>query len=298
MTADTGISSSSAIVGRSLVWMVLACLMFALVMVSIRLFLTDLPPPQTVFLRYFLGIFLIAPFLRSTPQTVFQSPVKNALILRSVLHGSAVFLWFYGVLSIPLAEVNAMLNLGPIYATIGAALFMGEQLRFRRIAAIVVAFLGALIIIRPGFAEIGLGTLAVMVTAMLFAASDLFAKQLKAHHDDNSIILILSVGISIMMLLPAVAVWQSPSPQNWIGVFAITGCATLGHVSLMRSFSGPMWAAQTGKYVQLLFVVIFGIVLFDEIPEVPVLAGALVVLASVSYIAIREGRLRKQANLH
>ena len=66
----------------------------------------------------------------------------------------------------------------------------------------------------------------------------------------------------------------------------------------MRSFSGPMWAAQTGKYIQLIFVVIFGIVLFDEIPEVPVLAGALVVLASVSYIAIREGRLRKQANLH
>ena len=175
---------------------------------------------------------------------------------------------------------------------------MGERLRFRRIAAICVAFIGALIIIRPGFAEIGLGTIAVMATAMLFAASDLFAKQLKAHHDDNSIILILSVGISIMMLLPAVAVWQTLSPQNWIGVFAITGCATLGHVSLMRSFSGPMWAAQTGKYIQLIFVVIFGIVLFNEIPEMPVLAGALVVLASVSYIAIREGRLRKQANLH
>ena len=296
MTVDA--VTSAAVVKRSLAWMVFSCLMFAMVMVSIRLYLTDLPPPQTVFLRYFLGIFLIAPFLHSTRGELFRSPVKKVLVLRAVLHGSAVFLWFFAVLSIPLAEVNAMLNLGPIYATIGAAIFMGERLRFRRIAAVCVAFIGALIIIRPGFAEIGLGTIAVMATAMLFASSDLFAKQLKAHHDDNSIILILSVGISIMMLLPAVAVWQTLSPQNWIGVFAITGCATLGHVSLMRSFSGPMWAAQTGKYIQLIFVVIFGIVLFDEIPEVPVLAGALVVLASVSYIAIREGRLRKQANLH
>ena len=169
-------------------------------------------------------------------------------------------------------------------------------LRFRRIAAICVAFLGALIIIRPGFVEIGLGTVAVMATAMLFAASDLFAKQLKAHHDDNSIIMALSVGISLILLLPALAVWQPMSSQNWIGVVAITVSATLGHVSLMRSFSGPMWAAQTGKYIQLIFVVFFGIVLFDEIPELAVLIGALVVLASVSYIAMREGQLRRRGH--
>ena len=293
MSMAGGVTISTTAVRKSLAWMVMACLMFALVMVSIRLFLTDLPPPQTVFLRYFLGIFLIAPFLRTSPRAVLRSPARGALILRSALHGSAVFLWFYAVLRIPLAEVNAMLNLGPVYATIGAALFMGERLRFRRIAAICVAFLGALIIIRPGFVEIGVGTLAVMATAMLFAASDLFAKQLKAYHDDNSIIIALSVGISIMLLIPAIAVWQAMSFQNWIGVLAITGSATVGHVALMRSFSGPMWAAQSGKYIQLLFVVIFGIILFDEIPEIPVLTGALVVLASVSYIAVREGRLRR-----
>ena len=80
------------------------------------------------------------------------------------------------------------------------------------------------------------------------------------------------------------------SVMNWVGVFAIGGCATLGHVTLMKSFRGPMWAAQTGKYVQLLFVVLFGIALFDEIPVFTTLLGAVVVLAAVSYIAFREGR--------
>lgn len=280
----------------ALAWMVLACLMFALVMVSIRLFLTDLPPQQSVCLRYALGVLFLAPFIKASPLKIIRSPVRGMIVLRAILHGAAVFLWFYAVLRIPLAEINAMLNLGPVYATIGAALFLGERLRLRRIAAICVAFTGAMIIIKPGFAEIGSGTIAVMFTAMLFAASDLFAKNLKQYHDDNSIIVSLSIGIALLMLGPAIAVWQPMSVQNWIGVLAISVSATFGHVSLMKSFSGPMWAAQSGKYIQLLFVVAFGIFLFDEIPDLSVLVGAVVVLSGVSYIAVREGRLRAQEN--
>ena len=76
-------------------------------------------------------------------------------------------------------------------------------------------------------------------------------------------------------------------------MFVIGLAATLGHMSLMRSFVGPMWAAQAGKYVQLLFVILFGITLFDEIPTLSTLAGAMVVLSAVTYIAMREGRRRE-----
>ena len=97
-----------------------------------------------------------------------------------------------------------------------------------------------------------------------------------------------------MVSLPlAIVVWQPISLLNWLGVFVIGLAATLGHMSLMRSFAGPMWAAQAGKYVQLLFVILFGITLFDEIPTVSTLVGAMVVLSAVSYIAMREGRRRE-----
>ena len=198
--------------------------------------------------------------------------------------------WFYSIQVIPLADVNAILDLGPVWATIGAALFLGERLRLRRIMAILVSFAGAMIIIKPGFNDIVPGTWAVMVTAAFFAFSDLIAKQLKAHHDDNLIIMALSITIAMVSLPLAVAVWQPVSPMNWLGVLIIGLAATLGHMSLMRSFAGPMWAAQAGKYIQLLFVILFGITLFDEIPTLSTLAGAMVVLAAVSYIAMREGR--------
>ena len=297
INGDANMNPAGSAVGARAVrlalgWMVISCLMFAFVMVSIRLFLVDLPSEQTVFLRYVIGALMLLPLMWRAAGRVFTSPVRGLMAVRALLHGLGVYSWFFGVLRIPLAEVNAMLNLGPVYATLGAVLFMGEKLRIRRIAAIFVSFIGALIIIKPGFAEISLGTIAILITAPMFAGSDLIAKRLKEFENDRTIIFSLSAGIAAFMMVPAIGVWQPISTTNWIGIMAISVAATLGHITLMRSFSGPMWAAQTGKYMQLLFLVLFGIALFDEIPAISTLIGALVVLAAVTYIAFREGRNR------
>ena len=290
MTAGDVSATSPLEIRRTLAWMVTSCLLFALVMVCVRLFLVDLPPVQTVFMRYVVGILLLIPLVAGSLRKIRIRDSWQMLFIRAICHALAVLCWFYAIMRIPLAEVNALLNLGPVYATVGAALYFGERLRLRRMTAIVVSFLGALVIIKPGFAEINLGTLAVLVTAPLFAVSDLIAKALKSRLDDNFIIIALSAGIALASLVPALLVWQPMSLMNWIGVFAIGGCATLGHVTLMKSFQGPMWAAQTGKYIQLLFVVLFGMALFDEIPVLSTLIGAVIVLVAVSYIAFREGR--------
>ena len=275
---------------HALGWMIVSSMLFAIVMLAVRLCLDDLPPPPTAALRYMVGICLLLPVAWRTLPQLWRSPVCGALAGRGVLHATGVSLWFFSINAIPLADVNAILNLSPVWATIGAALFLGERLRLRRFMAIMISFAGALIIIKPGFAAIGMGTMAVMVTAACFAFSDLIAKQLKAHHDDKFIIFALSVTITLVSLPLALPVWQPMSAINWIGILVIGVAATLGHVTLMRSFAGPMWAAQAGKYVQLLFVILFGITLFDEIPTVSTLLGAMVVLAGVSYIAVREGR--------
>ena len=265
-------------------------MLFSVVMLAVRLCLNDLPPTQTAALRYVVGICLLLPVAgRMLPQ-LWRSPVGGALVGRGMIHATGVSLWFFSINAIPLADVNAILNLSPVWATIGAALFLGERLRLRRVMAILISFAGALIIIKPGFSTIGAGTMAVMVTAACFAFSDLIAKQLKAHHDDTFIILALSVTITLVSVPFALLVWQPMSLTNWMGILVIGVAATLGHVTLMRSFAGPMWAAQAGKYIQLLFVILFGIALFDEIPTASTLLGALVVLGGVSYIAMREGR--------
>ena len=292
MNDDQVTTNHAAAVRAALGWMVVSSMLFASVMVSVRFFLSDLPPVQTAFLRYVMGVFLLLPFVAGSLPQLWRSPVRKALASRGILHGIAVCLWFFSIQRIPLADVNAILNLGPVWATLGAAVFLGEKLRLRRVSAILISFAGAMIIIKPGFAQIDIGIMAVMCTAVFFAFSDLIAKQLKAHHDDRFIILSLSVTISLITLVPALFVWQPISAGNWVGIILIGTAATVGHVTLLRSFAGPMWAAQSGKYIQLLFVIILGVALFDEIPTTSTLFGALVVLLGVSYIAVREGRQR------
>ena len=202
MTSELPAASPSPDAGRAvrhaLGWMVVSCMLFAIVMVAVRMLLHDLPPTQTAFLRYVVGIGLLMPFVgRQIPQ-IWRSPARGGFLARGILHAIAVSFWFYSIKVIPLADVNAILNLGPVWATIGAALFLGERLRLRRIMAILVSFAGAMIIIKPGFSDIVPGTWAVMVTAAFFAFSDLIAKQLKAHHDDNLIIMALSVTIALV----------------------------------------------------------------------------------------------------
>jgi len=279
---------------KSVGWMLVSCLMFATVMAFIRFFLAHTPTEQSVFLRYMIGVFLLLPLVwRRTPELL-TTPHKGKFILRVLLHGTGVYTWFYATLKIPLADVNALLNLGPIYATLGGFLLFGEQLRMRRIVAILISFMGALIVIKPGFAAFNIGTLAILLTAPLFAFSDLIAKNLKAHHDDQLIIFALSLGIALMLFVPAAMVWQAMTPDEWIGIIGISLCATVGHVTLMRAFRGPMWAAQSGKYIQLVFVVGYGIVLFGEVPDMTTLLGALIVCGAVTYIAIRESRLKTE----
>ena len=116
--------------------MLVSCLMFATVMACIRYFLSGLPPEQTVFLRYLIGVGLLAPLVFARLPELATTQHKGKFILRFLLHGLGVYTWFYAVLRLPLADVNALLNLGPIYATLGAVLLFGERLRLRRIMAI------------------------------------------------------------------------------------------------------------------------------------------------------------------
>ena len=107
------------------------------------------------------------------------------------------------------------------------------------------------------------------------------------------IIITLSMLIALLLFIPALLVWQPMTLFQWIGVCLIGLLATLAHVAIMRSFRGPMWASQSGKFIQLLFVAAFGFILFDEIPAMTTWAGAFLVLSSISYIAFVEARKHK-----
>jgi len=182
-----------------MLWMLLSGLCFVGVTVCVRYVGTRIPAPEAAFIRYVAGTLFLLPVLLQIVRGQLLVHAWYTLLVRGVIHGAGVCLWFFAMARTPIAEVTALSYLTPILMTIGAAVFFGEKLYTRRIMAIVFGLLGVFIILRPGFSEISIGQVALLVTAPLFAASMLLTKKLTSTEQLTVIVATLSIICSITL---------------------------------------------------------------------------------------------------
>lgn len=278
-----------------ILWMLLTGAMFVALTVVVKHVGSDLPAAQAAFLRYVLGLVFLVPVIR--PLLAMRLTRRQWWIFgwRGLAHTAGVTLWFYSMTQITVAEVVAMNYVNPIYVTIGAALFLGEKLAFRRIAAIAVAFLGALIILRPGFRELGPGHLAMIFTAIFLGASYLLAKLMSGEQPAGIVVAMLSLTVTLGLAPIAWAVWVPVDAVTvaWLGLVA--GLATGGHYAMTRAFAAaPVAVTQPVTFLQLVWAVLAGWLIFGEPIDGWVVIGGTLVLAAVSFIAWREYYVKRR----
>jgi len=174
-------------------WMIVSGLCFVAVAVTVRWVGPGIPAAQASFIRYLFGTLLMAPSLVAILLAPGSFGSLRLLSLRSVVHVVGVLLWFYAMARIPMQQVTALGYITPILVTVGAALFLGERLQMRRIVAVIIGFIGVLIILRPGFQSVSSGQIALLVCSPLFAISFLLAKKLTQSHQSTTIIAIFCV---------------------------------------------------------------------------------------------------------
>ncbi len=287
--ADQRISMANQRPLAGALWMMASGLCFVGVVVLVKMQGDSIPAAQSAFLRFSLGLVFVLPVL---PLLIRAFPTGRDLALfglRGGLHTVAVVLWFFAMPRIPLAEVTAMGYLVPVFVAIGAALFLGERLRMRRIAAIVAAIAGALIILRPGLREVSPGHLAMFGTALCFATSYLVIKPLAERHSSSIVVALLSITVTLGLTPLAMAVWE---PVSWgqIGAFfLVASFATAGHYCMTLAFAAaPITVTQPVTALQLLWSVLLGSLLFEESVDSFVLLGGGLIVGAVIFIALRE----------
>lgn len=272
-----------------MLWMLLSGLCFVGVTVSVRYVGTRIPAPEAAFIRYVVGTLFLVPILLRIVRGQLVVHAWNTLLIRGVIHGIGVCLWFFAMARIPIAEVTALSYLTPILMTIGAAVFFGEKLYTRRIMAIVFGLLGVFIILRPGFSQISIGQVAQLVTAPLFAASLLLTKKLTSTEQLSVIVATLSIICSITLLPVALMNWVKPDATELL-LLSLTGfLATVGHFTLTKALTlAPISVLQPVSFLQLLWATLFGVLLFGESIDGFVVLGGSILVISISYIAHRE----------
>ncbi|WP_147125618.1 DMT family transporter [Shimia ponticola] len=272
-------------------WMVLTGLCFVGVAAVVKHLGGRVPAAQAAFLRYVLGLVFLIPMIKPMLDEGLDARGWKMFGLRGVVHSLGVTTWFFAMGILPVAEVTAMNYLAPVLVTIGAAIFLGEKLAARRIAAVVVAMVGVLVILRPGFREVGLAHLAMLFTATMFAAGYLIAKVMADRVSPTMVVGMLSITVTIGLAPMALAVWETPTMADLGWLFVVAALATAGHYTMTFAFrEAPVTVTQPVTFLQLVWATLVGLLIFNEPLDGFVILGGGLILGAVVYIAWREAQ--------
>ncbi len=296
MTGTPVLTANEARPLEGVLWMLATGLCFVGVTGIVRYLGTELPAAQAAFLRYSFGVVFLIPTLARVLRDGFAPGVWKLFGARGLLHAVAVALWFFAMARIPVAEVTAIGYLNPVLVTLGAALFFGERLAFRRIAAVAVAVVGALIVLRPGIREVTGGHIAQVAAAFLFAGSYLLAKRLGQVAGPGAVVAMLSLAVAIGLAPLAFLVWVPVSLTQAAWLALVAAIATVAHYCMMRAFSAaPLTVTQPVTFLQLVWATALGSLVFGEPVDPYVILGGAVIIAAISYITFREAQLKRRA---
>jgi drug/metabolite transporter (DMT)-like permease len=248
------------------------------------------------FLRYLFGAMFLLPIVFRLG--LYRSLHTNRIglhVSRGALHTIGIVLWFVALPLTTLAEITALGFTGPIFVTIGAALFLGEDVRLRRWLAVIVGFIGAMIIIRPGFSALHIGVICILVSTPIFSASNLISKALARTDSANTIVIWQNIVIVAFGLPFAIWFWQTPSWTDLAWFVAAGACGTLGHICQQRGYQlADITLLQPIGFLSLIWNTLLGYFLFFQSPDVWTFVGAAVIFGSAMYISHREAVRRAQ----
>ena len=251
---------------------------------------SDLSFFQITWARYFFTVFFTLPFMffffRKNLTWTTQPKLQ---IFRGLTLLFANVLFFYSISVISMAKALTLAFVAPLITTALSPFFLGEKVGFRRWSAVIVGFIGSLIVIRPGFIEFNLASVAALGTGFFYGIYLIITRKL--HRSDSPLLTLLLTGVVgfvvASFLVPVV--WINPTFNQW-SLLALMGIfACLGHLFLILSlkYADASKLAPFG-YFEIVTNIILGYYFFSDFPDFWMWIGLLIIISSGIYITIRE----------
>ena len=251
---------------------------------------STIPVLQITWSRYFFTVIIVLPVMLIFFKKNFKWTEKPQLqLIRGLLLFCANILFFYSISVISLAKALTLAFIAPLIVTILSPILLGEKVGFRRWAAVITGFIGSLIVIRPGFVEVNLASIAALGTGVLYAFYLIVTRKL--HNSDHPLLTLLLTGVvgAIIgsMIMPSV--WVQPTINEWSMMFALGFFASLGHLFLILSlkYADASKLAPFG-YFEIVTNIIIGYYFFNHFPDNWTFLGLIVIISSGIYIFRRE----------
>ena len=253
----------------------------------------------TGFLRFFFGFLIITPYILKTKFEVFSTKNLKIHILRSALNLPAMLLGFAALAMLPLEKMTAIHFIVPIIVTILAVIFLKEKIYLYRSIALVMGFLGMLIILRPGIIDISIGIYMALISSLIWSVVIILTKKVSK---DDSAITILShqyVYMSLFSFPLVIYFWDQPSLKTIIFILCAAMSGTILHIALNHAYKlVDVTMTQPYSFLGLVVSSIIGYFVFSDKPDFYTWLGASVIFCGVLLISYRELQLNKDCLLY
>lgn len=281
---------------RAALLMLGSTVFFGLMAVSIKLASETLHTFEIAFFRNFFGVIAALPLLLRHGPGLLKTTQLPRYVIRCLIGVVSMFCGFWAIGHLPLAQAVSLSYSTPLFVTIAAVWFLHEHVRARRWAAVVLGFIGVLVIVRPGSASFTAGSLVALSAAVLSGIVSIQIKQLSATEPADRIVLWTTMLWVPMSLGPALFVWAWPQGLTWLWVASAGLLGTGGHMLWTRALKlGEVSALTPISFMQLPLVAVFGFLLFGEALDRWTVLGAGIIFAANAYIAHREAQLSRRA---
>ncbi len=279
--------------GRGILWMLATTFCFVSMDALAKYLSQSYPVLQVVWARYVFHLLILALVLGPRLPRVVRTGRLGLQFLRSLFLLGATGLFFAALSFIPLADATAIMFVAPILVTAMSMPLLGEHVGPQRWASVVVGFLGALVIIRPGSDAMEPAALLALGAASCYGFYQIATRRLSAT-DAPLTTLMYSAAVGVLVSCAVVPFfWVTPSPADWLAMMGLGLFGALGHFALIKAFQAATAVTVTPfGYVNLLWAVLFGFVMFGELPDAWTVLGAAIIAASGLYILHRE-KLRR-----
>jgi drug/metabolite transporter (DMT)-like permease len=261
---------------------------------GVKLLSDDLHPIIICFYRCLMGLIIITPFVARNNFRALQTDNMRLQIFRALINIISMICWFSAIGMMHFEKATALGFTTPLFTTVLAVLILGEVIRFHRTAALLLGFIGILIIIRPGYVPFEFGTILMLIASFSFSFVLIFVKKLSATDSSLTIIFYHLLYMTPVFFILSLFYWQTITLDQII-IFSLMGASgLLSHWCLAQAFKmSDTTFVMPLQFTKLIWASLIGLFIFAEQPDIWTWIGGIIIFISVVYITYREASKKK-----
>lgn len=279
---------------RAIILMTLSAIAYALTFVTVRALSEMFSVYMLVMLRAAIGTAILIPWLYRSGFGVLRTTQAPLYGFRAVIVYTGNLCWFYALATMSLADATALSFLMPVFTVIILAVWMRERLNGSRIIALALGLAGAFVIIRPGFAEVGIATVSMLYTTVAYGAATAVTRVL-TYKDAPNVVVFYMFALNLPLALgPGLYHWTPPQFSDWLLICAFAVLSLYSQIFMTRALAlADAVVVMPTFYIQLPLAALSGFLLFGQVPEIWLMPGAALIIGGSYYSLWSEARRRR-----